>query len=136
MKTTKAFKLCYIGMIIGVLLSLCSFLVFETLQKESIYFDCSQKLTTFDSSVVRDSGFDRGLIERAIEAIHESNLRKPQQETCKKRFPASIIIGVRKCGTRELLNFLHLHPHVELYQNKSYEMPFFVVDEYYTKGES
>ena len=66
MKTTKAFKLCYIGMIIGVLLSLCSFLVFETLQKESIYFDCSQKLTTFDSSVVRDSGFDRGLIERAI----------------------------------------------------------------------
>ena len=136
MKTTKDFKSYFIGMMIGALLALCSFLAYGTLQKETINFDCSQKLTTFDSSVVRDSGFDRGLIERAIEAIHESNLRKPQQETCKKRFPASIIIGVRKCGTRELLNFLHLHPHVELYQNKSYEMPFFVVDEYYTKGES
>ena len=30
----------------------------------------------------------------------------------RRRLPHFIIIGVKKCGTRALLNFLNMHPHI------------------------
>ena len=112
MNTTRETRRYFIGMTIGAVFAVCCFLAFGHLQKEFIKFDCSQPPTMYDPSVVRGVRFDGELIVKAIEAIHESNFRRPHQETCKKRFPTCIIIGVHKCGTREILNFLHLHPHI------------------------
>ena len=76
------------------------------------------------------------MIDKAIEAIHVQNFTKPPNEKCKKRFPACIVIGIRKCGTKELIQFLHLHPHVELYHQKSFEMSYFIDDTLFGKGET
>ena len=63
----------------------------------------------------------------AIRFHHDRNFIQPKNETCTKRFPSCIIIGVFKCGTRELLDFLNLHPHIESYPStlKGYEMTYF-----------
>ena len=135
MNTLRDTKRYFIGMMIGAVFAVCCIVAFGHLQKEFIKFDCSQTPTMYDPSVVRGVGYDGELIVKAIEAIHESNFRRPHQETCKKRFPTCIIIGVHKCGTRELLNFLHLHPHVVFYEKKSYEMKFFKFNKDYAKGE-
>ncbi|CAL4133732.1 unnamed protein product [Meganyctiphanes norvegica] len=48
-----------------------------------------------------------------------------------RRLPQSLIIGVRKCGTRALLEMLNLHPHV---QKNGVEMHFFDDDERFANG--
>lgn len=40
-------------------------------------------------------------------------LAAPTPEVLQKRFPEAIIIGVKKCGTRALLEFLKLNPRVK-----------------------
>ena len=67
-------------------------------------------------------------LRNAINIHHERNFIKPQNETCIKRFPTCILIGVYKCGTQELIDFLNLHPHIKTYPStlKSYEMPYFI----------
>ncbi|KAG8199165.1 hypothetical protein JTE90_015996 [Oedothorax gibbosus] len=49
----------------------------------------------------------------------------------KRRLPQCIIIGVRKCGTRALLEFLNLHPSI---QKASDEVHFFDEDDKYGLG--
>lgn len=48
-----------------------------------------------------------------------------------RKLPQAIIIGVRKCGTRALLEMLYLHPMV---QKAAGEVHFFDRDENYNKG--
>lgn len=48
-----------------------------------------------------------------------------------RRLPQAIIIGVRKCGTRALLEMLYLHPMI---QKAAGEVHFFDRDENYEKG--
>ena len=48
-----------------------------------------------------------------------------------RRLPNAIIIGVRKAGTRALLEFLNLHPHIKI---SGPECHFFDKDENYVKG--
>ncbi|XP_073982824.1 heparan sulfate 3-O sulfotransferase-A isoform X2 [Rhodnius prolixus] len=48
-----------------------------------------------------------------------------------RRLPQAIIIGVRKCGTRALLEMLYLHPGV---QKAAGEVHFFDRDDNYNKG--
>nr|XP_045583552.1 heparan sulfate glucosamine 3-O-sulfotransferase 5-like isoform X2 [Procambarus clarkii] len=48
-----------------------------------------------------------------------------------RRLPQALIIGVRKCGTRALIEMLNLHPHV---QKNGIEMHFFDDDERYANG--
>ena len=136
MIAAKNVKPCFIGMLIGFSVAFIFLLGIGVFQREAINFDCSQDLTHYDPSAAWEKGFDETLINRAIEAFHARNFTRPPNEECKKRFPACIIIGIRKCGTRELLQFLHLHPHIEIYHQKSYEMPFFVDDENFAKGEN
>lgn len=62
----------------------------------------------------------------SIELYHVHNFVKPNNETCQRRVPSCIIIGVGKCGTREITDFLRLHPHIEIYINQIYEMPYFL----------
>ncbi|XP_030752854.1 heparan sulfate glucosamine 3-O-sulfotransferase 1 [Sitophilus oryzae] len=51
--------------------------------------------------------------------------------TAVRRLPQAIIMGVRKCGTRALLEMLYLHPMV---QKAAGEVHFFDRDENYNKG--
>ncbi|XP_070504147.1 heparan sulfate glucosamine 3-O-sulfotransferase 5 [Chironomus tepperi] len=48
-----------------------------------------------------------------------------------RKLPQCLIIGVRKCGTRALLEMLNLHPHI---QKAAGEVHFFDRDENYLKG--
>lgn len=48
-----------------------------------------------------------------------------------RRLPQAIIVGVRKCGTRALLEMLYLHPRI---QKAAGEVHFFDRDENYNKG--
>lgn len=48
-----------------------------------------------------------------------------------RRLPQAIIMGVRKCGTRALLEMLYLHPMV---QKAAGEVHFFDRDDNYNKG--
>ena len=74
-----------------------------------------------------------GLFGKAIKHQHQTGFMKPDNEECVKRFPTAAIIGVDKCGTREMLEFLHLHPLVEVYFDKSFEMDYFGAD--FSKGK-
>ena len=70
-------------------------------------------------------------IRNVVDRIHESAFVKPAGEECVKRFPSAILIGVDKCGTNELTEFLHMHPLVEIYSRRNevgspiYEMDYF-----------
>ncbi|GFW59631.1 heparan sulfate glucosamine 3-O-sulfotransferase 5 [Trichonephila clavipes] len=48
-------------------------------------------------------------IQEAVESMRD-RVRFPRT---KRRLPQCIIIGVRKCGTRALLEFLNLHPSIQ-----------------------
>ena len=75
-------------------------------------------------------------IRNAIHRHHIKDFIKPENETCVRRFPICIVIGVAKCGTRELVDFLNLHPHIVTSPStsKSYEMPYFSKN--YSKGDN
>ncbi|KAI5716933.1 hypothetical protein M8J76_014802 [Diaphorina citri] len=49
----------------------------------------------------------------------------------KRRLPQALIIGVRKCGTRALLEMLYLHPRI---QKAAGEVHYFDRDENYARG--
>ena len=74
-------------------------------------------------------------VRDAIQIYHERNFIKPKNETCTKKFPICILVGVYKCGTHEIVDFLHLHPHIKIYPSvlKAYEMPYF--SKSYNKGD-
>ena len=73
----------------------------------------------------------------------ESKLREPylpskkykldEYLNYKKRIPSAIIIGVRKAGTRALLDMLKMHPQIAA---AKYEIHFFDDDINYEKGNS
>lgn len=48
-----------------------------------------------------------------------------------RRLPQALVIGVKKCGTRALLEFLRIHPDIRAAGS---EIHFF--DKYYCKGLS
>ena len=73
-------------------------------------------------------------IRDAVEMWHSKNFIKPPKESCQKRLPSVIVIGVQKCGTRELIDFMHLHPHIQIYNKGFYEMMYFDKDQYYKSG--
>ena len=65
------------------------------------------------------------ILRDSIEIFHSNNLMKPPNEVCEKRPPSAIVIGVAKSGTRELIDFMHLHPHIQIYHKIIYEMNYF-----------
>ena len=135
MTGSESFKNSFYGVLIAFSLAVWFYIGVLFYQAPAINFNCSQSLTLYDTSLAKDHGFDRSLIDRAIETIHNKSIKHKLNETCKKRLPTSIVIGVRKCGTKELLQFLHLHPHVEVFHQKSFEMSYFIDDELFNRGE-
>ena len=51
---------------------------------------------------------------------------------CIRRLPKNIIVGNFKCGTRELIDFMSMHPRIVIKSAPIYEVQFF--DEKYHKG--
>ena len=72
------------------------------------------------------------LLRDSVEIFHAKNFIKPTNETCEKRLPKAILVGVPKCGSRELIDFMHLHPHIQIFHKNSYEMLYF--DRRYNEG--
>ena len=51
---------------------------------------------------------------------------------CIKRLPQCLIVGNFKCGTRELIDFLAMHPRIKIHTKPYYELEFF--NKEYSKG--
>ncbi|XP_060527704.1 heparan sulfate glucosamine 3-O-sulfotransferase 1 [Cylas formicarius] len=81
------------------------------------------------------------IYDSALSSLHKSENIETQQPPVLlsrklypraiRRLPQAIIMGVRKCGTRALLEMLYLHP---LIQKAAGEVHFFDRDENYNKG--
>ena len=69
------------------------------------------------------------ILRETINIHHLNSFIKPKNENCERRLPGCIVIGVYKCGTNEIIDFLKLHPHVEIFptniKKNGYEMPYF-----------
>ena len=74
------------------------------------------------------------ILRDSIEMFHSNNFIKPPNEVCEKRPPSAIVIGVQKSGTRELMDFMYLHPHIQIYHDKIYEMNYFGNNRQYKEG--
>lgn len=49
---------------------------------------------------------------KTVRRIHDILYKKPTHEQCHKRLPKCILIGIYKCGTRELYDFMGMHPNI------------------------
>ena len=79
------------------------------------------------------------LLRVTIKMHHLNYFIKPENEKCERRLPICIVIGVYKAGTKEILDFLRLHPHIEVFpagmKNSYYEMSYFRHPSVYEKGD-
>ena len=86
---------------------------------------------TFETLAHEHEKQEYRILKRTINIHHLNSFIKPKNENCERRLPSCIIIGVYKGGTNEIVDFLKLHPHVEIYpanmQKMSYEMPYLSV---------
>lgn len=84
-------------------------------------------------SVLRDGAVavcrdDRGQVDAVAVAVRRERVHFARTS---RRLPQALIVGVRKCGTRALLEMLFLHPGV---QKAAGEVHFFDRDENYRRG--
>lgn len=105
-----------------VLLSL--FVTFHVLYDSAIAAGMRLRRPSVPAGVV---SVRRPLLFHASVGRPSHTLRLPPR----RRLPQAIIIGVRKCGTRALLEMLYLHPRV---QKAAGEVHFFDRDENYNRG--
>ena len=87
-----------------------------------------------DLSHIINRKYVEKVLRDSINNHHLNNFIKPENETCKRRLPKCIVVGVAKSGTREIMDFMKLHPHIEIYQAASYENPYF--GRAYRKGKA
>ena len=101
--------------------------------------DSSDRGIDTDNEVIvgdEDSAFLHAEVIRKSIYMHKmENYVKPPHESCKRRLPVCIIVGVAKSGTREIIDFMGLHPHIAIYylKERTYEMPYF--SKAYDKGQ-
>lgn len=74
---------------------------------------------------------NNGVSSRDLLSSHSQVASRVRFPRTKRRLPQCIIIGVRKCGTRALLEFLNLHPMI---QKAAEEVHFFDDDDNYALG--
>ncbi len=51
---------------------------------------------------------------RNSDVVKQTELAKPKKQVSKRKFPSSIIIGVKKGGTRALISMLSVHPQIKI----------------------
>ena len=67
--------------------------------------------------------YNENVLYQFIKNIHTNHLLTPPGEKCRQRKLGALIVGVAKSGTRELLDFLSMHPGVVIYRkNGHYQM--------------
>lgn len=85
--------------------------------------ECDNRIITAPSAASETTGLDS--------VTTEAYRKRLRIRGTQRRLPQALIIGVRKCGTRALLEMLNLHPHI---QKNGMEMHFFDEDERYANG--
>ncbi|KAL4229718.1 hypothetical protein ACF0H5_010106 [Mactra antiquata] len=68
--------------------------------------------------------FNERLVYKTALDIHNHFYKTPKNQTCEKRFPKCILLGVFKCGTRELMDFISVHPNIQI-KTHPYEYEYF-----------
>ncbi|CAG5868629.1 unnamed protein product [Menidia menidia] len=87
------------------------------------------RLTDPDQIPLRTLQFKRGLLRKLCKG--NASREQTHRQSLVQQLPRAIIIGVRKGGTRALLEMLNLHPAVV---KASQEIHFFDDDENYARG--
>lgn len=62
--------------------------------------------------------YEGSSLYQAVISIHDALYKKPEKEMCQHRTPGAYIVGVAKSGTRELIDFLAMHPQIKIFRNK------------------
>ena len=108
----------------------------QSVKNSSLRTDISQNKLQMNADAISSRIQSDNMLYNSIAVHHERNLVIPEHEKCEKRLPVAIVIGVDKGGTRELLDFLRLHPHVEIFSSikNGYELPYFKKYDYYKRG--
>ncbi|XP_052777404.1 heparan sulfate glucosamine 3-O-sulfotransferase 5-like [Mya arenaria] len=105
----------------AITLVFCVILIFDG----QAHWRLNSNMHLDDTDLSEGYGF-RKLLEDPL-----ARIERLRSEGMEQRLPQCIIIGVRKCGTRALLEFLDLHPKIRI---ADMEMHFFNKDENYEKG--
>lgn len=63
--------------------------------------------------------YDEDVLYQNVKSIHDAHFVKPENETCQQRYPGAYIVGVGKSGTRELTDFLAMHPQILIFRTKN-----------------
>ncbi|KAL4228117.1 Sulfotransferase [Mactra antiquata] len=72
----------------------------------------------------RGTIFNDSLVYKTALDIHNHFYKPPKNQACEKRYPKCILLGVFKCGTRELMDFISVHPNIRIKTNP-YEYSYF-----------
>ena len=104
---------------------------FDMPHKED-YFDMPHKEDYFDmprndTKSAINALYSITAINTMIKSIKQEagKMFKFPQEKCKRRLPQCLIIGNYKCGTRELIDYMSMHPRIVIKSKPFYEISFF-----------
>ena len=122
---------------LGISMATIALLLLQCLPSPSRYALCCRDLAALNRAIVvktiEPSDVENGdviYVDAEYSERNEGGDRVHNKRT-KRRLPQCIIIGVRKAGTRALLQFLDLHPAIAAQKQ---EMHFFDDDEHYARG--
>ena len=93
----------------------------------------------FRYDVIDDSfrvAYSYAAITQEADAIYARALENIQLVPgyCERRLPQCLITGNFKCGTRELIDFMSMHPKIKITTTPRYETKFFSADIRYNRG--
>ena len=113
-----------------------------TVDQNQNYTAYTVKANETFSAEVHSSGVDRSMkfkysnkaIIQCALAIHNATRKYVDvgSDLCVQRLPQCIIIGNFKCGTRELIDFMAMHPRIKILYEPMYELEFFI--NFYSRG--
>ena len=89
----------------------------------------TQSVNSDNSVITAKPVYNETALLRRIKEIHDSMYTPPTNETCRRRLPQCVIIGMKKCGTQELIDFLSMHPNIVRRGKPVYEINCFLSDE-------
>ena len=133
-KTRKYFRIFVIFFVIYSIGQLAVFnqntvlLSFRDFQNRSILSGALQGIFKFYTSKKPDIViYSEDEVQIELKGIHElgEKIIGLKHDECKQRLPECLIFGNFKCGTQELLEFMHMHPRIRIYREPHYELHFF-----------
>ena len=105
-------------------------------QNQSIFDGALQGIFRFYTTVPKPDVviYSEDEVQIQLKGIHELGKTKIglKNDECQQRLPECLIFGNFKCGTQELLEFMHMHPRIRIYREPAYELHFFTGN--YGKG--